>query len=103
MKIYLQQNKDKKAWSKQPDLRLSQITDKGDFVEIGALWKSLSGKGYSGRIDLTKIDDLLANFEVEQAESQKERDEAKKEKVEVQEPAPETVYEDEINPNEIPF
>lgn len=49
-KLYVAKN-DKKTEDKHPDLRLSAITEEGQFVSIGAFWKSKSGKGYSGKID----------------------------------------------------
>lgn len=54
VKIYVSKN-DKKTKDTQPDLRVALMKENGDrteFVEIGGLWKSKSGKGYSGKIDL---------------------------------------------------
>ena len=54
IKIYLSKNKNKKEGDKLPDLRIAKIEGEGTavtFTDIGALWKSKSGKGYSGQID----------------------------------------------------
>ena len=66
MKIYLAKN-NKKEKESQPDLRLSQIAKGGEFVDIVALWKSKSGKGYSGNINLDKILHLKEEFEADKA------------------------------------
>lgn len=49
-KIWIQKNDKKVEGDKQPDIRLSAITEDGIFVDIGAFWKSKSGKGYSGKL-----------------------------------------------------
>lgn len=49
-KLYVAKNS-KKTEDKHPDLKLAGITEDGQFVNIGAFWKSKSGKGYSGKLD----------------------------------------------------
>lgn len=100
MKIYLQKND--KTKDTQPDLRLSQITKGGEFVEIGAFWKAKSGKGYSGSINLDKIKFLKEEFEADKADNKTKKfdtstNTAKEIKNEVEYP------EDDIDVSEIPF
>lgn len=63
-KIYLAKNKFKKE-DKHPDLRLFRIHDDKEgaekFQDIGALWKSKDGKGYSGNLESEKL--IEAAFE----------------------------------------
>jgi hypothetical protein len=56
IKIYLAKN-NKKEKPTHPDLRLSQITEDGEFLDIGALWlsKDPNKKSYTGRIDMNKV------------------------------------------------
>lgn len=56
IKIYLAKNS-KKEKDTHPDLRLSQITEDGEFIDIGALWlsKNPAKKSYTGRIDMDKV------------------------------------------------
>ncbi len=54
IKIFVSKN-DKKTQDKHPDLRVALIVGEGDqakFVDAGGLWKSKSGKGYSGTVNL---------------------------------------------------
>lgn len=54
IKIFVGKNGHKEK-ENHPDLILSQITELGEFVKIGALWKAKSGNGYSGQLEPDKM------------------------------------------------
>lgn len=90
-KIYLQQNFNKTS-ENQPDFRLKLIPegDGAEFVEIGALWKTKSEKGYSG-----KLNENVKLF-VEESQARPQAPVQKETAIEYPE-------EEEINPDDIPF
>lgn len=53
VKVYLQKNLKRTDTNNQPYfyLRLIPEQEGGDWVNLGALWKSKSGKGYSGTLE----------------------------------------------------
>ncbi len=64
MKIYLQKNTFRTEENNQPHLNISAIIGEGDsvkFIRIGGLWKSKSGKGFSGKLDDDKIKELIGD------------------------------------------
>lgn len=103
MKIYLSKN-DKKEKDNQPDLYLKQIAKEGEFVEIGALWKAKSGKGYSGNINLDKIKFLKEEWEEDRkTNTSKKYDKSGDTAKEIKNDAPIEYPSEEIDVSDIPF
>ena len=67
MKIYLQKNTYRTEENNQPHLNLSVIVGEGEnvsFMRVGGLWKSKSGKGFSGTIDDEKIKEIIKDADI---------------------------------------
>lgn len=86
-KIYLQKNNNKKE-DKHPDLIISIIKETNgetEFIKAGALWKSKSGKGYTGEFD-SEAQPYSSNKQIDDGMTSRGYN-----------------GEEPINPNDIPF
>lgn len=54
LKIFVGKNAFKEK-ENHPDLILNQITEQGEFVKVGALWRAKTGNGYSGQLETDKL------------------------------------------------